>query len=159
MTSKKKKPKQLPQYDGPSRKEVLTFSLDKVLSELKRLSVEPQRTIEDLYIFDDLEPLVIEERGDIAPASKPQPWTPEHIKVLEGRRDAFYLTCLRGQLFSAYLDQWAAALSDADAWHIMEDYEGVKAAVSERRYTSREELRARVCAVIYHQEVQNCEGQ
>ena len=141
--------KPLPEYDGPSLKEVRTFNLAKVNLELKRLNVEPMLTTN---VKDEQNLIAL--WGDHADLENYKvAWMPEEIEQLRTKARALDLSSWQGQVFSAYLDQWAASLSDADAWRIVEDFEGVKAAVSERRYTSREKLQERVCAAIYNKEV------
>jgi hypothetical protein len=140
--------KPLPTYDGPSLKEVQAYNLAKVNLELTRLKVEPRRSL-NIQDESNLIALLSEQDLDDFKAT----WTPGEVEQLRMKAKALDLLCWQGQILSAYLKQWAAALTDADAWRIVESGQKDKVSISEKRYTPRDVLTNRVAAVIYQREV------
>ena len=131
----------VPTYPGPLREEVSTLSDDKVLEELARLKVEPHK----LHHMENDEILIVAH----GTKDYDHEWTKDEIKELREEVHAWHRDCLKTQLLSAYIAAWIATLSEAECWMIVEEFEARKVALSEKRYTSRDNLRARTGWAIY----------
>ncbi|MDK2745543.1 MAG: hypothetical protein NDI90_21785 [Nitrospira sp. BO4] len=128
-------------YPGHSRAEVEALSDEKVSEELVRLKIEPHK----LYHVEDDE-MLIAAYGEKDYGHK---WTKHDLKELRQQVYDWHHRCLKDQLLSGYMDEWITTLSEAACWLIVEEFEQKKVALSERRYTSRDQLRRRAGWAVY----------
>ena len=144
--SSSRRSKPIPQYPGPTRSEVFALSHEQVLNALERLKVEPHKLpYEDAD--DDLFVLAYGQKA----LDDESAYTEAEIKELRRSVLLWHKECLKGQLFSSYVHEWIASLSDAVLWHIVEDHEQEHVPLSERRHYTREKLRERTGWAVYAQ--------
>lgn len=139
--ARRKKHRAVPTYTGPSRAEVNALSDAKVSEELVRLKIEPHK----LYHVEDDEMLVV-AHGD---KDYDQSWTKAELTELRQQVYDWYHRCLKDQLLAGYMAEWITSLSEDACWMIVEEFEKRKAALSEKRYTSRDMLRERTGWAIW----------
>lgn len=139
-----KKTKSIPTYPGPPHDEVQRMTDEQVDSALVRLKEEP-KTLDG--VADD--EILVAAHGD---KDFDHIWTKAELKALRQKVHAWYRECLKAQLLSASIAAWIASLSDVTCWTIIEQFEQAKVALSEKRYTSKSQLRERARRAVYASE-------
>ncbi|MDK2742114.1 MAG: hypothetical protein NDI90_04310 [Nitrospira sp. BO4] len=147
LTTTRRRHKTVPTYPGPSQAEVEALSDEKVSEELLRLKIEPHTLS---HVEDD--ELLIAAHGEKDYGHK---WTKHDLKELRQQVYDWHHRCLKDQLLSGYMAEWITSLSEDACWMIVEEFEQKKIALSERRYTSRDQLRRRAGWAVYASECQN----
>ncbi|MDK2744312.1 MAG: hypothetical protein NDI90_15500 [Nitrospira sp. BO4] len=140
----RKKPANL-SYSGPSWAEVQALSDADVDQAFVRLKCQPRQR----NFHDDDDQWFIAAHGD---KDEDFEWTPKAIQALRERVHEWHRGCLKSKLFRAYIEHWIESLPEDRCWTLIEEYEGTKPSLNDKRYTPMDKVRLRAADATWRHE-------
>lgn len=149
MAASKSKKKELPSYNGPLLDDITALSDEQVALAFDKLDHEPKKQADLDKADDQWIEAMFDTRVMVDPDEPLPPLTAKQIEGLREYGKQQQRQHRRHELFNACFHAWISKLSEEVLWKLVAEGEGGMPSISERRYTTREKLRARAASAAY----------